>query len=37
MVAGGDVAVPVDSGQSSQTLNKGMVENISLAGAMRPS
>jgi len=32
VVAGGDVAVPVDSGQSSQTLNKGMVEDISLNG-----
>lgn len=32
VVAGADVVVPTDSGQSSQTLNKNMVENISLAG-----
>ncbi len=32
VVAGADVVVPVDSGQSSQTLNKNMVENISLSG-----
>ena len=29
VVAGADVVVPVDTGQSSQTLNKNMVENIS--------
>jgi len=32
VVSGSDVAVPVDSGQASQTLNKSMVENISLNG-----
>ena len=32
VVAGADVVVPVDSGQSSQTLNKSMIENISLSG-----
>ncbi|HLN02563.1 MAG TPA: carboxypeptidase regulatory-like domain-containing protein [Bryobacteraceae bacterium] len=32
VVAGADVIVPVDSGQSSQTLNKNMIENISLSG-----
>src|SRR5580698_10450082 len=32
VVAGADVVVPVDSGQASQTLNKNMIENISLAG-----
>jgi hypothetical protein len=32
VVAGADVVVPVDSGQSSQTLNKNMIENISIAG-----
>ena len=32
MVAGADVVVPVDSGQASQTLNKNMIENISIAG-----
>jgi Carboxypeptidase regulatory-like domain len=32
VVAAESVVVPVDSGQSSQTLNQGMVENISLNG-----
>ena len=32
VVGAGEVPVPVDSGQSSQTLNKSMVENISLSG-----
>ncbi len=32
VVGAGEVPVPVDSGQSSQTLNRGMVENISLSG-----
>jgi hypothetical protein len=32
VVAAESVAVPVDSGQSSQTLNQAMVENISLNG-----
>jgi len=32
VVAGADVVVPNDSGQSSQTLNKNMIENISLSG-----
>jgi hypothetical protein len=32
VVAAESVAVPVDSGQSSQTLNQSMVENISLNG-----
>jgi len=32
VVAGGDVQVPTDSGTSSQTLNKSMVEDISLNG-----
>src|ERR1022692_2994371 len=32
VVAAESVVVPVDSGQSSQTLNQSMVENISLAG-----
>jgi len=32
VVAGADVVVPVDSGQASQTLNKSMIENISIAG-----
>lgn len=32
VVAGADVVVPVDSGQASQTLNKNMIENISIAG-----
>jgi hypothetical protein len=32
VVAGADVVVPVDSGTASQTLNKQMVENISLNG-----
>ncbi|MGA2580038.1 MAG: TonB-dependent receptor [Bryobacteraceae bacterium] len=32
VVAGADVVVPVDSGQASQTLNKTMIENISIAG-----
>jgi len=32
VVAGADAVVPVDSGQASQTLNKNMIENISIAG-----
>jgi hypothetical protein len=32
VVAAESVVVPTDSGQSSQTLNQSMVENISLAG-----
>jgi Carboxypeptidase regulatory-like domain len=32
VIAAESVVVPVDSGQSSQTLNQGMVENISLNG-----
>jgi hypothetical protein len=32
VIGAGEVPVPVDSGQSSQTLNRGMVENISLSG-----
>ena len=32
VVAAASLPVPVDSGQSSQTLNKSMVENISLSG-----
>src|SRR5271165_6585805 len=32
VVAAAEVPVPVDSGASSQTLNQGMVENISLNG-----
>ena len=32
VVAGADVVIPVDTGQSSQTLNKSMIENISLSG-----
>ncbi len=32
VVAGADVVVPVDTGQSSQTLNKNMVENLSIVG-----
>ena len=32
VIAGADVIVPVDSGQSSQTLNKNMIENISISG-----
>jgi len=32
VVAAESVVVPVDNGQSSQTLNQGMVENISLNG-----
>jgi len=32
VIAGADVVVPVDSGQASQTLNKNMIENISIAG-----
>ena len=32
VVAGADVIVPVDSGTSEQTLNKNMVENLSIVG-----
>ena len=32
VVAGADVVVPTDTGQSSQTLNKNMIENISISG-----
>ena len=32
VVAGADVVVPVDTGQASQTLNKNMIENISISG-----
>ena len=32
VVAGADVVVPVDSGESSQTLNKYMIENIAVSG-----
>jgi len=32
VIAGADVVVPVDSGQSSQTLNKNMIENLSIVG-----
>src|SRR5580692_29308 len=32
VVAGADVVVPVDSGQASQTLNKNMIENLSIVG-----
>ena len=32
VVAESDMVVPVDSGQSSQTLNKGMVEDLSIVG-----
>ncbi|HTQ55905.1 MAG TPA: carboxypeptidase-like regulatory domain-containing protein [Bryobacteraceae bacterium] len=32
VVAGADVVVPVDSGTSEQTLNKNMVENLSIVG-----
>jgi hypothetical protein len=32
VVGAGEVPVPVDSGQASQTLNRSMVENISLSG-----
>jgi len=32
VVAGADVVVPVDSGQSSQTLNKYMIDNITISG-----
>ena len=32
VVAGADVVVPTDSGQASQTLNKNMVENLSIVG-----
>jgi Carboxypeptidase regulatory-like domain len=32
VVAGADVVVPTDTGQASQTLNKNMIENISIAG-----
>jgi hypothetical protein len=32
VVAAASLPVPVDSGQSSQTLNKSMVENITLSG-----
>lgn len=32
VVSAAEVVVPVDSGQSSQTLNKGMVEELSIVG-----
>ncbi len=32
VVAGADVVVPTDTGESSQTLNKNMIENISISG-----
>ncbi len=32
VVAGADVVVPVDSGTTEQTLNKSMVENLSIVG-----
>lgn len=32
VIAGADVVVPVDSGQASQTLNKNMIENLSIVG-----
>jgi len=32
VVAGADAVVPTDSGTASQTLNKNMIENISIAG-----
>ena len=32
VIAGADVVVPVDSGQASQTLNKNMIENLSISG-----
>ncbi len=32
VVAGADVVVPVDSGTTEQTLNKNMVENLSIVG-----
>jgi hypothetical protein len=32
VVAGADVLVPADTGQSSQTLSKSMIENISISG-----
>jgi Carboxypeptidase regulatory-like domain len=32
VISGADVVVPVDSGQASQTLNKNMVENLSIVG-----
>ena len=32
VIAGADVVVPTDSGTASQTLNKSMIENISIAG-----
>jgi len=32
VIAGADVVVPVDTGQASQTLNKSMVENLSIVG-----
>ena len=32
VVAGADVVVPVDSGTAEQTLNKSMVENLSIVG-----
>ena len=38
VVAGADVVVPVDSGESSQTLNEHMIENFSdRRAAMPPS
>lgn len=32
VVSAGDVVVPVDTGQSSQTLNRNMVEDLSIVG-----
>jgi hypothetical protein len=32
VVASGDVVVPTDTGQASQTLNQGMVEELSIVG-----
>jgi len=32
VIAGADVVVPVDTGQASQTLNRNMVENLSIVG-----
>ena len=32
VISGADVVVPTDSGQASQTLNKNMIENLSIVG-----
>ena len=32
VIAGADVIAPVDSGQASQTLNRNMIENLSIVG-----